>query len=317
MRTTHPLLLILGIALTACGSTDSAGVDPDDPLPPPKPEEGIQVSYRVTVPPGEEAWKCNVTDLPSDKWLSVNHVESVQNDAMHHMDLIAVALAAPDLQPGEYDCAELYAKYPGLMDNGIIIYASQQAEQEIVLPAGTVAELLPKLRVMHEIHFVNPTEQPVVAFSKLNAYRYPEEDVVRTIWGGAVRDLDIAVPATATAHVEWTRCVMNKDVEVLFLSTHTHALAETTEIRQFDGVRTGEVIYSNDDWHAPPLKDYTAAPLKIAAGTGFEFACHYVNRTGAEVKWGFNAADEMCQIAMVFTPGEANRTCSIVASGVR
>jgi len=185
------------------------------------------------------------------------------------------------------------------------------------LPPGTVAELLPKLRVMQEIHFVNPTEEPVVAFSKLNAYNYPAEEVVKTIWGGAVRDLEIAVPANTPSHVEWTRCVMNKDIDVLFLSTHTHALAHTAEIRRFDGMQTGELIYSNDDWHAPPLKDYTAAPLHVPAGTGFEFSCHYANRTSAEVKWGFAAADEMCQIAMVFTPGEANRTCGVVASGVR
>jgi len=127
---THHALLALGITVTACGdSTDVPGIDPNDPLPPPKTGEGIQVSYSVTVPAGEEAWKCNVTDLPSDKWMNVNHVESVQNASMHHMDLIAVALAAPDLQPGEYDCAALYAQYPGLMDNGIIIYASQQASR--------------------------------------------------------------------------------------------------------------------------------------------------------------------------------------------
>lgn len=314
---TRPPALLALLALAACGGDPA--IDPNDPLPPPRPGEGVQLAYQIEVAPGTEAWKCNVTDLPTDKWLSVNHVESVQNDSMHHMDLMAVAIAAPELEPGEYDCDDVYARYPRLMDDGIMIYAAQQARQEIVLPPGTVAELLPRLRVMHEIHFVNPTDDPAVAFSKVNAYAYDDALVEQTIWGGAVRDLDIAIPPGVTSHVEWTRCVMNKDVDVLFLSSHTHELATKTVIRRYDGVAAtaGEIMYENTDWHAPPLKDFTATPLRVPAGTGFEFECHYANATGKEVNWGFSAAEEMCQIALVFTPGEATRTCEIVASGVR
>jgi hypothetical protein len=306
--------IVLALLAVGCGTDSSPGGD--EILPAPAEGEGIQVAYSAVAAPGEEIWKCNVTDLPSAKYLEVNRVESVQNDGVHHMDLMAIALAAPNLEPGEYDCAALYEQYPSLMDQGILIYASQQANQEINLPAGVTAELLPKLRVMHEIHFVNPTDEPITAYSKINAYAYDGE-VVQTIWGGAVRDTTIAIPANATNHVEWSRCVMNKDVDVLFLSSHTHALADKTEIRRFDGHTAGELLYTNTDWHAPPLKDLTAAPLHVAAGTGFEFACHYTNRAPAAVNWGFKASDEMCQIALVYTPGETTRQCEIVDSGVR
>ncbi|MBA2543179.1 MAG: hypothetical protein H0V17_26290 [Deltaproteobacteria bacterium] len=312
-------LALLASILTACGA-DGPAVDPNDPLPPPSEEDGIQIAYQVDVQPGEEVWKCNVFDLPSPRFFPINHAESVQNDAMHHMDLIATAFGAPDIEPGEYDCKDVYAQFPKLMDDGVIIYASQQAEQQILLPEGTVADLLPRMRLMHEIHFVNPTDVPVTAYSKINAYEY-KQDADKSIWGGAVRDLDINVPANTTSHVEWTRCVMNKDVDVLFLSTHTHALAKETVIRRFDPLGptsvAGEPIYSNTDWHAPPLQDYTAAPLHIPAGSGFEFECHYENHSGMPVSWGFDAADEMCQIALVYTPGEATRHCDIVESGVR
>ena len=304
-------VLWLGLTAACTSSTD------DDLLPPPAQGEGIQLSYSAVAAPGTEIWKCNVTDLPSSEWLDVNRVESVQNDSVHHMDLMAVALAAPDLQPGEYNCADLYAQYPKLMDEGILIYASQQAQQHIQLPPGTVAELLPRLRVMHEIHYVNTTEEPVTAFSKINAYRYSPDKVEKTIWGGAVRDTEIAVPANTTAHVEWTRCTMNADVDVLFMSSHTHKLAERTVIRSFDGENAGEMLYTNTDWHAPPLKDFTAAPIHVAAGTGFEFECHYKNAGTTEVRWGFTADDEMCQIALVYTPGETTRKCEVMASGVR
>ncbi|MBX3159417.1 MAG: hypothetical protein KF773_25830 [Deltaproteobacteria bacterium] len=300
-------ILLVTLILTACG-TDGGGGDDAAPL---------EIAYRVTAAPGEEVWKCNVTDLPIDRYVNVNRVESEQTDAVHHMDLMAVALAAPDLQPGSYDCADVYAQYPRLMDDGILIYAAQQAQQAIQLPEGVSAELLPRLRVMHEIHFVNPSDAPVEAYSKILAYPYDDTKVTTTIWGGAVRDVDIAVPPGATDHVEWTRCTMNADVDVLFLSSHTHQLADRTEIRLFDGTSVGEVLYANTDWHAPPLQDHTAAPLHVAKGTGFEFACHYANRGAETVHWGFNAKDEMCQIALVYTPGETSRKCEIVESGVR
>jgi hypothetical protein len=307
----HPLCLFL------LGSTIACSSEPADPFPAPAEGEGIQLSYSAVAEPGTEIWKCNVSDLPSKGYLEVNRVESIQNDSVHHMDLMAIALAAPDLQPGEYDCADVYRDYPRLMDDGIMIYASQQAEQQILLPEGTVAELLPRLRVMHEIHYVNTTEEAVTVFSKINAYAYPVEQVQQTIWGGAVRDTDITVPAGAMNHVEWSRCTMNADVDVLFLSSHTHALAEKTVVRTFDGTTAGEIVYTNTDWHAPPLQDHTAAPLRVPAGSGFEFECHYKNRGSSDVRWGFNASDEMCQIALVYTPGETTRKCEIVASGVR
>jgi len=315
--------LLLGLVLSGCGSdaveppTDVSGDGDDSELPAPAPGTGVQMEHRLMVGPGEEAWSCKVAPLPTDDTMFVNHVESVQNNATHHMDLMAVTLAAPDLEPGEYDCNQVYADYPALMEEGIIVYASQQAAQEIVLPQNTVAALPPATMLMHEIHFVNPTDEPVEVYSLINAYSYPAVDVTQTIWGGAVRDLDINIPAGSTSHVEWMRCVMDAPVDVLFLSTHTHALAEKTVVRSFDGSTTGAVVYENFDWHAPKLQDMTATPMHLEAGQGFELECHYDNPTGADVHWGFSAAEEMCQIALVYTPGDQPRECEIVEQGVR
>ena len=91
-------------------------------------------------------------------------------------------------------------------------------------------------------------------------------------------------------------------------------------VRRFDGPAAtgpGEILYTNSDWHAPALKDLTQTPLHIPAGSGFEFECNYENHSGEPVNWGFTAAEEMCQIALVYTPGEATRHCDIVESGVR
>jgi len=304
MRRALPLVLLLA----ACASDPA----PDnDPFPPPDESEGFQIEMTTTVPAGTEIWECKVTEIPVDGFIKVNHVESVQSPGVHHMDITALDFAGVELDEGTYDCNEVYADHPELMDSGLILYASQQAEQSITMPEGTVASLPGHLKVMHELHYVNASPQPVEAFSKINIYRYTGT-VLESIWGNAVRDTELNVPPGES--VEWTRCVMSEDVDVIFLSSHTHELARRVEVRLFDGEAVGEMVYDNDDWHAPPLKDFGAAPLHIPAGTGFEFQCHYSNATGETVNWGFSAADEMCQIAMVYTPGESQRKCQVVAT---
>ena len=51
---------------------------------------------------------------------------------------------------------------------------------------------------------------------------------------GQVRDETIDIPAGEQA-TEWSRCVFNEDVDVIFLASHTHALATNFTIRPFDG----------------------------------------------------------------------------------
>lgn len=302
--------LVLLAVVAACGGGDD-GVDPEDPLPPPAEAEGFQIAMEVDVPAGTEVWRCQVSELPTSEFTPVNFVESVQTAGVHHMDVTALAFANVDLEPGMYDCNDVYADYPSLMEDGVIIYAAQQAVQEIKLPEGTIANLPGHLLVMQEIHYVNATPEDVTAFSKINVYRY-DGDVEQEIWGNAVRDTELDVPPGESS--EWTRCVMSDDVDVLFLTSHTHQLGRSVEIRAFDGAEVGERLYENTDWHSPQLLSFGEQPLHVPAGTGFEFTCHFSNDSSDTVHWGFAASDEMCQIAMVFTPGEATRTCEVVGS---
>lgn len=214
---------------------------------------------------------------------------------------------------GHYDCRTLYEEIPELMD-GTFIYASQLPEEELILPDGVAAVLPQQLRVMAEVHYVNPTSEEKPVWSRVNAYNMPIGEVEEQIWGSAVRDTEISVPGGAQDHVEWTQCVMNRDVELVFSSSHTHQLAQLVEVFRFDGTQTGELLYTTEDWHAPVLNTYDRMP--VSAGTGFEFRCHYDNPSPDEVHWGFSASDEMCQIGIVHTPADLSAACEVVASGV-
>ncbi len=300
-------LVLAAGALIACAAEPDGS---DDPLPPPAEGTGFQIAMTTTVPAGEEAWLCKVSRLPTSEYTAANHVRSVQSEGMHHMDVMALLFAGVDIPEGTHDCNALYRDYPQLMEDGLIIYAAQQPDQEITLPPGTVASLPGNLLVMQEIHHVNTSPDPVEAYSKINIYEYGEP-ISNEIWGSPVRDTNLDVPPGES--MQWTRCVMNEPIDVLFLSSHTHALARKVEVRLFDGAGIGELIYENRDWATPALKNFTT-PLHVAAGQGFEFQCHYRNAGTETVHWGFAAADEMCQIALVYTPGIASRRCETVAT---
>jgi hypothetical protein len=284
-----------------------------EPLPPPPPGEGFQLAMKTTVPAGEEAWVCEIfPGLPADGVFQyVNRAESRQTGGMHHADVGTLFFTGLDLEPGQYDCAELYADNAELMEDAVFVYASQLAEDSLALGEGVAAALPVDSLYMYEIHFVNASDREMEVASYLNAWTIPKDDVTGNIYGNVNRDVDIHIPPGAVDHEEWTRCVFSEDADILFLSAHTHELAENFELRLFDGQLAGEVVYANDDWHAPEVKRMDP-PLHIRAGQSFEYTCLYKNPGPNEVTWGFSASDEMCQFGYVFVPGDPDIECVTV-----
>lgn len=301
----------LCLALFACAADGE-----DTYFEPPDPSEGFQVGMTVTAAPGEEIWKCLVMEaLPFDERIAyISHGVHKQTPFVHHMDLMALALTGVDIEPGVYDCDDIYqgADSERIMDDGLILYASQAAEDSVVLPDGVVAEVPTATPFMYEVHYINTTDEEVQVDSYLNAYVADISEVQETIWGGPVRDRNINVPGDGTDHVEWSRCVMDKAIDLIFLSSHTHELAYDFQVRTFDGENVGdEVIYSNSDWQNPYLQHFDP-PLHLEAGEGLEFSCFYRSNKGESTTWGFSAAEEMCQIGIVFTPGPSGAECNVV-----
>ena len=103
-------------------------------------------------------------------------------------------------------------------------------------PARPAGALRAPLRERH--HAERPRE------SFVNGYTIDASQVTTSISGAAVRDRHITIPAMSD-HTEWTRCVMDHDVDLVLVSTHTHALGQDTHIKLFDGTNTGDEIYAN------------------------------------------------------------------------
>lgn len=302
------------IVLIACGLPvpEKAGT-PSSEIPtltPPPSGEGFQVSMFGTAPAFTEVWLCSVYDLPTTDYAAVNSVEYLQNAGTHHMTLSTTALMGEPIAPGTYDCADLYADTT-LMADIVMMFGTQgEPEGTLTLPEGVAANLPGGIQVMQEIHYVNASAEEVDIYSYLNAWTIPQDEVVDGIWGGSVRDEYINIPAQSE-HTEWSRCVMNEDVEVQFLASHTHATGSEFTIAPFDGTTVGEVFYTNDDWHDPKIEQYNPG-LVVPAGEGFEFSCTWNNTTDNDVHYGFLSTDEMCNMAIVFTPFSVTAACEVV-----
>jgi|GEM_PF-245404 len=292
--------------------------DPDAPtpldLPAPAPGLGFQMGIDTEAAAGAEIWKCVVADLPTEDFSAVSRVESLQSRGVHHMDVMALGLLDLPIEPGLYDCDDLYSTYPELMEDGIFLFASQNERESLQLPTGTVALIPAGLRVMVEVHYVNPLPHTAPVWSRINAWTIPMEEMTNQIWGSAVRTVEIDIPPATERHYEWVRCEMNEDVEMVILSSHTHQLAEYVDVYLWDGTSRGEMVYENYDWHAPTLKQFDP-PVTIKKGTGFEFRCHYRNKGDKNVRWGFGADDEMCQIGLVHTPFLTTASCVVTQQG--
>ncbi len=311
------LILLVGCTSEPTGSppADTAvSADVEEVAPPleaPPEDQGFQLTFEATVAPFTEKWICDVLPMPNDETVAVSWVEAQQTAGTHHLTLSTLGLiGAGNVAYGRYDCSEIYGD-SSLMEDQIMFYGNQgDPEHSIHLPEGVAAVIPPGLDMIYEMHYVNPTDQPILLYSRLNAWTMPVEDVDRGIWGGSVRDEHINIPANAT-HTEWSRCVMTDDVEVIFLASHTHGMGIDFTIAPFDGAKTGEQLYRNTDWHSPKIVQYDP-PLIIPKGQGFEWSCTWKNRGDEVVNYGPKSTDEMCNMSVVFTPFDTSITCEVV-----
>ena len=292
--------------IVGCSASESTPEEVTS-LPVPAEGEGIQFSFEYTVPPASEVWKCAVYPMPSDDFAYINSVESISNAGMHHMTLGTMGFTGPQFDDGVYDCEQLLLES---MNDLILFFGNQGGENNFSLPEGVVATIPPGIKIIHELHYVNTTEAPVDIYSYVNGYYIPEDEITDGIWGGQIRDETLDVKAQGES-IEWTRCVMNEAVDVLFMGSHTHKLGVEFTVARFDGETTGEVFYRNTDWHDPKIVQFEE-PIRLEVGEGFEFQCKFRNNSDVDVQYGSTADDEMCNMTIVHTPDSQSAQCEVV-----
>ena len=317
--------MLLGLFLLSCADPEpSADADADGvrdltvQLAPPA--RGLQVTTEpVVIEPYTEREICSVVRLEADQLLLwTDRMETLVSTGSHHMNVFigqfsfldpflgdGAAEEALGATVGQYDCDEL-----AVMEQAYPVLPSQRENQQITFPEGVAAPLMAPALLIFSHHYVNPTDTPVRINAALNIETVPTEQVqhMASLVFDDISDLSIPPGERQTR----TRtCVMERDVEVALVSTHTHEWTDCASLSRFDGETVeAEPFFVNRDWEAPPILHFAPGTFSLAAGEGVHYACHYDNSTDYTLVNDGTAQGEMCVFAAVMYP--ATKTVSEV-----
>lgn len=276
------------------------------------PESGLQVvTEPVIIAPYTEREVCSVVRLEGDQTLFwTDQMETLVSPGSHHMNVLlgpfsfldpflgeGAAEEALGLSVGQYDCADL-----SMMEQAFPVLPSQRENQKITFPEGVAAPLMTPALLIFSHHYVNPTDEPILINAALNIETVPSESVehMAALIFDDISELDIPPGEQKTV----TRtCVMERDVEVALVSTHTHEWAECASLNDFDGTSVAATpFFVNREWEAPPILHFTPGSFSLTAGEGIHYACHYSNSTDYTLTNDGTASGEMCVFAAVMYP---------------
>ena len=295
--------------------------------------EAPSSGYRVVtdafeVPPYAEVEICTVirAEPHDDEVLGwFNRVETKSSEGSHHMNVMVSSMsfldafagdgasaAALGMEEGQYPCAELQ-----YMESMFPVFPSQLAHQEITMPEGVAAPLLVPALMVFSHHYVNPTERTLRVNAAINFHTVPSdtiEDVASLVFDD-IGTLEIPPASQLTAS---RTCVMERDVELALVSTHTHQWGDCATLNHFDGEQVdAEPFFVNQLWETPPILHFYPGEYSLSAGEGVHYACHYRNLSDQTITNDGTADGEMCVFAGVVYPATMSVSDieGIVASG--
>lgn len=315
----HTLWISAGFALLVAGCGSETPQDSDDAdltISMDPPAQGYQlVTEPYEVPAFTEVDICSVVHLQpkgDEQLVWVDHMESLTSSGTHHMNVVlgqfsfldgflgeGAAADALGTSASQLPCSELSS-----MELGFPVFPSQRENQEITFPEGVAVPMTAPLTLVFSHHYVNTRDTPVIINAALNLSTVPAEEVeeVGSLIFSDIGDLEVA---PQTRRTEARTCVVERDVEVVLVSTHSHEWATCATMNHYDGASgavEAESFYVNKQWDQPPILHFEPETFSLSAGDGIHWACHYENDTeGALVNDG-TAAGEMCVLAAVTWP---------------
>lgn len=306
---TLSLLLISPLAL-ACGENSSdpapgADASVNDPgLAPPPDGEGVQLRFDASTPAGGETTHCRYFVIPEGQ--EVTRFEHEIGAGGHHLIVYRTALDAADVTDEVFECGPIA---------GPLTYASQLEREEFALPDGVGMKFSAGEVVQVEVHRVNATDAAQENEARLNLW-FADEPLPAE--AGSLfmyhRDIAIAPGETATARMH---CEIPEDIEVHFLTPHTHTHATRFRVWVSGEGEESELVLDGNGYVDRDTRAFAPA-LSVRAGQSLDFECDYENNTGDWIVEGPSGVDnEMCLLLGQYHPRmtELAEFCTMAGSG--
>jgi hypothetical protein len=173
----------------------------------------------------------------------------------------------------------------------VFVIGSQSPSFSYAFPSGTALYLPPDAAFDMNSHYVNKSFSEITGEVNVNLHTVPQaevKNVVRAFYLGN-QSLELPPNQRTTATKTFT---MAKKTFVVALTSHTHQLGEKFVIKISGGARDGEIVYTNNDWHHPPMVTFNP-PIALNPGEGLTSAITYRNTSSTTVRFGLTSQDEM------------------------
>jgi hypothetical protein len=305
MRWFAPLAVLACIAFAAaCSSSHSSSAAPSG-------DAGFDAGdltvanfqMAVTVPAGDELFKCQLVTLPAVTGWMVKG-EHDYTPGSHHLllyttDLTSIPAGGDQVQ----DCYGTADASTNIMSyTRGVLYAGQTPSGGETMPPGIGLPTTSSQILLFQVHYLNATANSLNAQVNVNLYIDTKNDITTNAGIFFFYDPFIDVPSGATAKASM-RCLIPDDATLIYASSHYHAR----------GVNYGAYIdpsvtqlgttafYTSDSWTSPPNQMMSMA---IPGGSRIRFECDYDNSAGTQDYYAGQSAltNEMCMFIGTYYP---------------
>lgn len=296
--------LFLGLlALTITGCAVDGGTGPgtadDDDLPfvaPAPPAHGTQIHLpSFELGPGEEVEGCKSMRATNLEGGAAVRMELAGRRGLHHAVVWKTNTALEDFDVPCFGVPDQIMQGFNIPEP-LFASSTQVTEEVLEFPEGVGVEFDAEQWLVFNYHYINTTDDPILAEAFLNVEFAPEEELADLEYAGfyafgAISN--ISIPAGGTQRLTAT-CPFPSDVNLFSITPHLHQLGTGFEVSLSDGEGPiGDPLLTASGWYNAETQYLTpAAPL--SAGEGLTFTCEWSNPTDRYVDFGQTTEDEMC-----------------------
>ena len=269
----------------------------------------VTFGFEVSVPAGEELFKCIYGQFPTSGVTAVSGAESHYTPGSHHLlayrsDLTTV----PTDQTGVWDCSD----GSWFVHERGSYYEAQQPDEARELPEGIAHKFQPGEVVILQAHYINVTDTAIDAHVALKLHTVDLADVKEEAGTIYFNDTNINVAPHSRASVTMT-CPIPQDINLALLWSHMHKRGTHFKVTTDDPIaiaHLGATLYEESDWSEPKQREYPIGEEnELHAGSHITFSCEYQNDSDAAFVFGNSAAtNEMCILHGMYWPRMPSRS---------
>jgi hypothetical protein len=264
----------------------------------------------VTVQPGEEHTKCVVQRLGNPAAIHVGTIHNVLSTGSHHMIVYRSNDTTEQTTP--FDCIP----FTDTLDptKGSTLMVTQKHDDLLNLPDGVAFALEQNQMVRMEVHYINPSAQPIDVTATANFITMDEsrfKDEADFLFVGSP---DISLPPhtqTTLGPVHFQLPSDYADSKFFAITGHEHQFGTNVIISTAANANDpGTSVYNVPGWKwSEPTTVVSDPPFSIPSGGGFNFSCSWNNTSDNTVKFGESANNEMCFFWAYYYPSQGSRVC--------